>query len=159
MTQLLQRLADTVNDLTELACQLTDALQQQLAQLNGGSAHALTDSSDAVAHLTLALNNTDKQRVELLAALGQKPQDIFEPAQVFAQHPLQDQVVNTWQRCYEAMQKCQLINQQMGLQLKLRAQQTEAALAILLDLNNSAQLYDPKGKTHKPSHGHRLGLA
>lgn len=159
MTQLLQRLADTVNDLTELACQLTDALQHQLKQLNGGSAHALSNSSDTVANLTLALNNSDKQRLELLAALGQTPQDVFEPAHLFAQHPLQDQVTHTWQRCYEAMQHCQLLNQQMGLQLKLRAQQTEAALAILFDLNNSAQVYDPKGKTHKPSHGHRLGLA
>lgn len=159
MTQLLQRLADTVNDLTELACQLTDALQHQLTQLSSGSAHALSNSSDAVAHLTLALNSSDKQRLELLAALGQTPQDVFDPVQVFAQHPLQAQVVNTWQRCYEAMQECQLLNQQMGLQLKLRAQQTEAALGILLDINNSAQVYDPKGKTHKPSHGHRLGLA
>lgn len=159
MTDLLQRLADTVNDLTLSACQLTDALQQQLAQLNGGSAHALTDCSDTVADLTLALNNIDKQRLQLLTALGQSPQDKFEPAQIFAQHPLQDQVVNSWQRCYEAMQKCQLINQQMGLQLKLRAEQTEAALAILLDLNNNAQLYDPKGKTQKQNHTHRLGLA
>ncbi|MDP1539666.1 MAG: flagellar protein FlgN [Moraxellaceae bacterium] len=159
MTQLLQRLADTVNHLTELACQLTDALHQQLTLLNGGSAHELSNSSDTVAQLTMALNSTDQQRTSILASLGLNPQDLFDPAQVFAQHPLKDQVVVMWQRCYEALQECQQLNWHSGLQVKLQARQTEAALAILLDLNNNTQLYDPKGKTHKESHGHRLGLA
>jgi flagellar biosynthesis/type III secretory pathway chaperone len=91
--------------------------------------------------------------------LGLSPDDVFDPAQVFAQHPLKEQVVVLWQRCYEALQACQQLNQRTGLQVKLQARQTEAALAILLDLNNNTQLYDPKGKTNKQSHGHRLGLA
>ncbi len=159
MTSSLQVLADTVNNLTELACQLEQALNQQLDHLTQAAVQDLSTSSDQVATLTRALNSAEQQRLSVLAALGQDSTSTFAPEQLFAQHPLQDQVVSDWQRCFTALQACQQLNQQAGVHIKVQAKQTEAALAVLLNTNHDHQLYNLKGKTRLSNHGQRLGQA